>query len=426
MSLSRNIGYILLPVLSVLGGCDTKQESANTHTKANANTPNVSVPNGWSSKARGQIQALTRVYPQGEMTVFISPWINAKGKTAQQWVQAGQFMPPHGERVISTNHQINKSRIDTAHYVLRQLKPKNGKKRSSLMLACLRSGQVRTIDAFGVQSLFSGTNKAVFKDMILLSETACDDAQSSRARKRNRAAEQPGANTPKVEKGKRLKPPKFKKGKPPKKLEAVWSTAEWVVGINGMESKRSALVSFSDNTATDKLAYTFANGVRASKNKYPNRWGKSRIKKGDIEVKWKGAREYRDYYLTMKSRPGKNNERLNRCWSSSFFSTIGDASSYGGNTAYASNKWCFAKNGRFSNDSSVSISGSTGQSNVLSEVVFSGGSKGNKSGWYRIDGHVLQLVYDNGKSLTTSIGFVERKKTKDKYHALLLGSGYYD
>jgi len=73
----------------------------------------------------------------------------------------------------------------------------------------------------------------------------------------------------------------------------------------------------------------------------------------------------------------------------------------------------------------VSINASTGDSPLATSRVDSTGySKSDRNGWYRIDGHVLQLVYDNGLSATNSIAFINRDDPEKR--AILLGSRYLD
>ena len=79
--------------------------------------------------------------------------------------------------------------------------------------------------------------------------------------------------------------------------------------------------------------------------------------------------------------------------------------------------WCFDPSGRFSNDKNVSVSGSGGG-------AFSGSAEGGKSGWYRIDGYAIALLYDDGTHVVTSFATANDDHPKlDR--VLLLGSGRY-
>jgi hypothetical protein len=399
----------MLAVFFVLAGCGgAKQQEA------------VTAPEGWNSRFKGDGQILTHVYAQGKMTIHISAWENARGRDSQNWLQENRYLPIRGERVKRQDYALNKGKIANSHYVLRQLKARGGKSRSSLLLVCANGGKLRRVDTFGPASLFSGSNRQILRDSLEISRRACNPGQVGQV-----SIQAGGKEKQEQRRGKRLKRPKFRKGKPPQKLDSVWYVAEFVVGINGYQSERSAVLNFSDSRASTAFTSVFADGTKKSRRKDPGKWGKSRIRNGDLEVKWDGSRSFEGYYLSIKTRPGKTNEKITGCWSSSFGYTLGGGGSAfgGGSTSFATNAWCFDKNGRFSNDRSVSLSGSTGAS-ANGQTLYAGHSKSDRTGWYRIDGHVLQLVYDNDNALTTSIGFVARKG--DKYGALLLGSGYYD
>jgi len=365
-------------------------------------TSAFNAPAGWASKAEVDLHVLERTYPLGRMTVHLSPWQGAGGDDVQTWLGSRKTTPSDFDPVVSTENAVlrGNENIENAYYVMRDLRPRRGAQRKSLLFACGKEGQIRTIDAFGPVSLFSGNNPDILADLAKVVKAACaEEIIFERVITR----------------------PELVATTPPQELEGVWYLADFVVGINGYEARQESVVVFADNTVTDDTRTVFSQGVQASKRQNPNSWGEWRIVDGSLEIKWNGSSDYTDYYVTIKARAGGENERIDGCYSSSFGYTLGagGAAFGGGSTSIAINTWCFSENGRFSNDGTVAISGGTGPS-VTGETIYSGSSSSEKTGWYRIDGNIIQLVYDNGTRVITSFGL------RDDDTALLLNGGYYD
>lgn len=211
------------------------------------------------------------------------------------------------------------------------------------------------------------------------------------------------------------KRPKLEPIDPPKGMVAIWSIADLRPGVAGMEVSRFSYMTFKKKRVTRDFSGVLNKGPKVSRKDSPDEWGKWKVKSGDLVVDWGGKRKYRDYELTMKTKPAGKNEKLDGCWSSFFGASLGYMGSGVGSMSAATNTWCFGKNGRFSNNKAVSVSGSGGGSSV-------GSAKGDAAGWYRIDGHMMQLVYDNGVRAKTTIGLLDSKRGK----ILIIGGGYFD
>ncbi len=361
----------------------------------------MELPEGWTSVMRDDVLVVTRSYPEGEMTIHLSPWQIPNSTDVRDWLEARTTAPSKFIPVINAEREVLPSNIDNAYYILRDLRPLRGRQRNSLLLACGMSGQVRLVDAFGISSLFSGDNPAILADAAQIAKIACAAPPEPLQRLTTR--------------------PDFKRPPAPPGLEGVWYLADFVVGINGYEVRQWSVVTFSDNTVTDDVQTIFSQGIAASKRQNPNSWGNWQLVDGDLEIKWNRSSYYSDYFLTIKERAGGSDERIDGCFSSSFGYTLGGGGSAfgGGSTSISINTWCFAENGQFSNDNMVAINGGTGPSSS-GETVFSGSSSSDSVGWYRIDGHVIQLVYANGISLTTSFALGDEGKR------LLLNGRHYD
>jgi len=189
----------------------------------------------------------------------------------------------------------------------------------------------------------------------------------------------------------------------PEGLENVWYIGTYVMGN---QPSFGVLVTFSDGTITDDPTSVFSEGIEASKQNHPKSWGVWKEEDEVLYTKMGKSDSFRKYNFSLKTKPGGKDERLSGCFSSFTVYGSGSASSGASSTA-----WCFDKNGRFSNDTAIQTSTPSGSG---------GGSSPEKTGRYRIDGHVIQIVYDSGKKLTTTFGVYE----DDGDTTILLGSGY--
>jgi len=213
-----------------------------------------------------------------------------------------------------------------------------------------------------------------------------------------------------------IKRPTINAGKLTVSIKELLFVGYQVVGMYGFKPTFKAVATFNDHTVSKDMNTIFSEGVMASKQKNPNDWGVWRMNGNKLEIKWKQSKSYKNMSFIEKLSSRSKNEKLDGCWSSKMGFSLPSGS--GSSSSMSINVWCFNKNGRFSNDITVGISGNTGDYGS-GEVIYTGNSKKDKTGWYRIDDRVIQLIYDNGKKITTSIGIAKKGN-------LLLGSGEYD
>jgi len=209
-------------------------------------------------------------------------------------------------------------------------------------------------------------------------------------------------------------------GNIPEGIQDVWFVGSKDIDYdpisNTMDYKLSSLiiVTFSDGSVTRNPDAIFTDGVAESMQKYPKSWGQWQENNGILEIKWANAKKFSEAGdFSLRSLHGQEDERLDAC-----FSTASYSSSPTGVSASASNIWCFKPNGQFTNDRSGMVNSST-DSNPDPEVSIY--DSADKSGQYRIDGHVAQFTYNNGKIFTTTFGLLE-SLDEGKSPSLLLGS----
>ncbi len=166
-----------------------------------------------------------------------------------------------------------------------------------------------------------------------------------------------------------------------------------------------SILTFSNGSCTRDIETVLNEGITISKRKHPKDWGKYKINEfNKLEIKWQNEHRFykQNIFRTLKTFPFK----LDNCWNNYSSS---DMKVYLGKktTVLAINQWCFYKNGRFDNGETQSITKTGVDKNGNTVYLISEPGSGEKSGWYSINGNVLQLVYDNGKTLITAIGYDE-------------------
>jgi len=359
----------------------------------------VTPPEGWSSQIRQRSQVLSKTYREGTLKVHLLEWETAEGRTPREFLQMNSAGAVTGEKVISQTNPVADGSDDSPVNVMRDVRRKRGQARISARFACAHSGYLRLVDSYMDRAVWlNEARQQTRADLLTLVDVAC-----------------------------RQGPPLERPGIPlataPDGLDAIWYVGDFVVGISGYEVSRWGAMVFEDGSVTDELSDTVTLGRAASLRDSPKRWGRWRETDGDIEIKWDTGQYYNDYYQTRKTQPGGRDDRLDACFGSFFISSLPMSGTGAYNSATSSSQWCFSTNGRFSNESSASISASTGNS-VIGTTTGTGYSKSGLNGWYRIDGYVLQLIYDNGERKTTTIAFIDRDDPEER--AVLIGSKYLD
>ncbi len=369
---------------------------------AEATPGEIATPAGWTGKTSGDSQLFTRQFADGEMNLAVYPWIYLDGTSAKDWLSQRKTDPSGRSPVIGKTPKVGKGTVKDTYTVNRQLRPIAGKKRASLLFACEKSGHIRYVDLYGPVEYFAGKYGGGAMGKVV--SVACGSnppVHTNQAQQIERASKRPD----------------FKEGTPPDDLEDIWYVGYFVPGVNGYEARQTALMTFDDDSASKDFDGVFGQSVKASRRSNPKDWGTWDIDGNDLKVKWAGKKGYRDYFVSLRAEPGRDDHRMDGCYSSSKGYTL---PSFGGayTASFAVNAWCFAKNGRFSNDTSVAIS--SGGSGSASSA---GHSSSDKTGWYRIDGYVVQFIYDNGREVTTSFAMVDHEKSDD---GILIGGSYFD
>jgi len=172
----------------------------------------------------------------------------------------------------------------------------------------------------------------------------------------------------------------------------------WFI-YNQNSGARWPAMTLTDGTITTAVNDTMELGVAASRKKNNNRWGTyTTTKSGEQLVvkfpKWKKAGKY---FITDRSIKMSNNFALKGCYSATSSSELGMTGVICSKEP-SSSTFCFESNGRFSNDSSLAISGTSSNSRSL------GSSVSGKHGTYKINGNAITLNYANGKSVKTVFG----------------------
>lgn len=180
-------------------------------------------------------------------------------------------------------------------------------------------------------------------------------------------------------------------------------------GINGAFAKYVVVAILADGRCTKNVDALHELGAANARSRHPDDWGRCRIRNNRLEVRWNGDAEFETvdgFYRELKPRPA--DERLDGCWAS----TSGHDNALG-TTSLAVDGWCFDRNGRFSHDRTLGIQGGNA----------TGHGQRRNTGRYHIDGHVIRLVYGNGKKVTKAIGLDQ--DGEDAENELILGNEVY-
>ncbi len=144
---------------------------------------------------------------------------------------------------------------------------------------------------------------------------------------------------------------------------------------------------FDDGSATMDLSGVLANGIDASKQNEPIRWGRwsGDATANTLELGF-GTRPLSQVQAALRSEKPATGTTLNGCYNSTTFLTIPGGSLDGNGTSLRLNKFCFQLDGIFSNETSNSI--------ITPLLV--GSSARDTAGYYDIDGNAIRFTYGNG------------------------------
>ena len=194
-------------------------------------------------------------------------------------------------------------------------------------------------------------------------------------------------------------------------------TGVWYSGhSDGMGVNWRSYLTFSDGRATSDIAGVMTHGRAWSETENPKKWWGFEAKGRDklTLIRQNGSKYQRDF--TVRTNPGKRNERLDGCWKAkrSFVASGYNVSG----VAFSSRTICFEKDGRYSNVAKSAF-GSVG-----GEGSGAGQSHRAEAGTYRVDGHVISFEAQDGSALRTSFGWYQSPKQPHRY--LVIGKSQYE
>ena len=179
-------------------------------------------------------------------------------------------------------------------------------------------------------------------------------------------------------------------------------------------------MTFNDGTVTSDVRGVLESGVAASKKNNPNIWGTGRLSDDgeSLIVKFPRWEKEEKYFNSDPSIRISSDFKLDGCWSTKFGgSSLGMFGSGTGTATFSSNKFCFNKNGRFSNDSSMVIAG-TGPGSL-------GTNLSGSQGTYKVDGNVIQLSYGDGRIVNTVFGAYRFGETDGSIPVISIGGAAF-
>ena len=375
-----------------------------------AQASNIALSHGWTHSPENDIGVYKKEFFNTEMIIRVMPWQRMDSDLAR-WLKA-QWKQPYGPVQFQTktgSQPVAVAGTDASGSHQLATVGRNvmigDQTLSSILIGCAREGYVQLTHIYGRAKAFT-SHKAQNETQMIIQESCEKGPQKEGLRKTAKDVKPI------------LKRPNFQPGATPSNFAGLWYIAEFVPDVYGARADETPVMLFKNGDVTEDINKVFASGIDISKRNNPKNWGRWRKNgNGQLEIKWNGRNDYKDYYLTRKTQAGAKDLRLNECFSSRSGYSLG----FGTTSTHSMSvkKWCFGKNGRFSNKGVVSVSG--GGSGGVASAGYAGS---DKEGYYRIDGHVIQLIYDNGQRVITSFGLLDANRT-DRETRLLLGEGNY-
>lgn len=368
----------------------------------------ITPPTGWKSVMEGETQVFMTPIRGGAMTLRILPWADLEGKSVDGWL-AQRWTAPFGPIAVAERSGSRPKASVERHNGMefkfaiasRRLQSHSGASMASVVAACSQNGQVLIGNLYGPPKGLE--QQSITGEAVEIIYSACAEGSNE-------------TRTPSVSRPSPTRPA-FMPGRAPSGFDRIWYIGDFVPDVSGMRAKQKAVMTFEDGAVTDDIDSVFAQGRAVSERNTPKNWGRWRVNaEGEIEIKWPGSSKFKDFYLTRKTDAGGPNKRIDGCFSSKTGYSIG----YGTSSvrSMAIKQWCFTRGGRFSTSSAASATGGTSGGAV-------GYSDSDQSGHYRIDGHVIQLAFDNGETVVTSFAMMDERDPSETTD-LFLGSRHFD
>lgn len=311
-------------------------------------------------------------FPEGTLRIDVSDWVAAEGRSAHDFLRANPRRASLGAAIASAASTVAKMDDRDGAYTVRGVDPPSAG-RFSLLMVCRSGDAIRAVDFQGPMALFTPEAEAPWRFMRGTMEEACDEPVPSSVRSAkgpDHVAEVLG------------------------QVDRLWHVGQLVPSLEGYRASRHAVLALRDGWATTRVDEALQSGAEASRREHPGSWGRWRLNgKGELSVRWGGDEDYRDFYYAFGVEPLG---RVRGCFSetsASDLSGIGET-----NVAVSVNTWCFAPDGRFTNDRALGLSYGDGA------VDASGSSASATSGRYATDGYLLTLTYGDGRVIRTLAG----------------------
>lgn len=199
-------------------------------------------------------------------------------------------------------------------------------------------------------------------------------------------------------------------------VDRLWHIGELVPTLDGLSARQRAVLAFKDGWATSRIDAALVAGIAASREEYPESWGRWQLNsKDELTVRWGSDDDFRDFYFAFSVPPASTTAGFSGCYSTTGFSDlsgIGEA-----NVAVSVDTWCFAEDGRFTNDRTLGLNYSD------SSAAASGQQQDDRGGTYSVDGYLITFVYSDGQVVRTLAGVSDDEPGE---RDLLLGGNHFN
>lgn len=344
----------------------------------------------------------TRRFTDGLLQVLSSEWTNTDYNSAYSFLEASNNITLGSRQILGIDHKVTRMKDRDGAYSLRSLGRLGGERHYSLLMVCHVAGAVRLIEYQGPHKLFVRDAKTPFQFMKSNMEGLCEEQVSSQNRPiaSHKAEAADGHQLESVLDS----------------VDRLWHIGQMVPRIGGYIAEQKSVLSFSDGWATTRIDNVLTKGVSSSQRSHPGSWGRWKLNaKDELSVRWGSDETYRDFYFAFSVPRATTSTDFNGCFSKNRaegLSGIGET-----NVAVSVNTWCFASDGRFTNDRTIGFSYGDGR------VGTNGSNSSASSGTYTNDGYLLSLRYDNGRLVQTLAGISNDVPGK---RDLLLGGSHFN
>jgi len=361
-----------------------------------ANAAPLPAPSGWTEKKGGKERILTR----GRSVIRIGPWVHLAGQDMKSWLESKERDIPSGGVFISSGG-IKAEKTTGGYSVSRVARFGRSKGRSILYVCPGTGGSARLLELH----IKDGNYRDLFSGGLFL-EQVCKKEPKQVATVPAKKPDFGSKDTPgSMDMRSAGDSPVPGKAQVTADIKELIYYGEIEYGIDGAHVDWNVVARLADGSCTRDVQALFREGGEQSRRRHPDSWGKCRMHNGELQVRWGSEKSFEtvDTYFE-KLKPRRSGERLAGCWR-----TISGQDNLAGAVSIAINRWCFDKNGRFSNEGAMGV----GTGNAT------GHAEGRKAGRYHIEGYAIRLVYDDDTTMTTAFG-LDAEKTN-----LILGNGVF-